>query len=346
MCAATHRTIWDCARESAEQTRTEPPSETLLSAVNQPDRHCVISSDTSRNRILLFPGSFNPPHRGHAALLNAILSSLSRSLNIRGAIIFPHDDEQLKRRAREDISRFSFDKAQRISLWAESSSFPKNDTWLYNDCRDSLTRLQKQMLRNLKKQRVKLCFLLLVGPDWVTRQATYDPGQWNCTEAITSDISRPVDFRFQHTLGQLPGCSPWSFHFVGETLDVATTANCQGEGFRGGSGCGNFASLMSLADSVSSLGVCEWSLVLWTCLTLRRPIRQYYFKPSDRNATITSPSSSDIRKAIQNSLTQGRLPNDSELEDALSPGLLLGYVQKITIVSTDSNPYPAISNEK
>jgi len=49
------------------------------------------------NHILLYPGSFNPSHLGHVALLNHGMSA-GHDLNIIAAIIVPLDDKSLDRK--------------------------------------------------------------------------------------------------------------------------------------------------------------------------------------------------------------------------------------------------------
>ena len=47
-----------------------------------------------RNRIILYPGFVNPPHRRNEALLRNVFDS-SQVLNVIAAIIVPLDDEDL-----------------------------------------------------------------------------------------------------------------------------------------------------------------------------------------------------------------------------------------------------------
>ncbi|KAK2609085.1 hypothetical protein QQS21_002312 [Conoideocrella luteorostrata] len=201
------RTIWDYSCEAAIQAGTRVPMNTLPFSPKHNPQHSIVHE--GNNRILLFPGSFNPPHQGHLALLNATIGWTMKHLNIRGIILFPRDGKELEPKILDERFSIILDKGKRIELWRESGDIPENDMWLFDSDRDSLSRFQRQLQRNLKKTRIKLSFMLLIGPDWMSTHTRYDPGQWNCSEAITCDASRPVDFRCEYTLRQFSGCSPW-----------------------------------------------------------------------------------------------------------------------------------------
>lgn len=200
--------IWDYIREACEQCNISIPSDGLPFTNNQDVKSSIIDAE-GRNRILLFPGAFNPAHEGHLQLLQSVLNDMKKHLDIRGVVIFPHGDEQIRDKTREEPADLGLDKTKRSALWRNAAGFPADNAWIFTESRSALTRFQKQLQGNLRKENVNLTFLLLVGSDWISTRAVYDPGQWNCSETITSDVSRPVDFRCEYTLRQIPGCFDW-----------------------------------------------------------------------------------------------------------------------------------------
>lgn len=53
-------------------------------------------------------------------------------------------------------------------------------------------------------------FVVLTGPDYISRQASLPWNAWNCEEIIVSDISRWADFATSSdTLWRLRNCEPW-----------------------------------------------------------------------------------------------------------------------------------------
>jgi nicotinic acid mononucleotide adenylyltransferase len=202
-------TLWDWIQEAADKCNISIPSHTLPFTTNSNLPSSILRSEGS-NRVLVFPGAFNPPHKGHIQLLNSIREDTLKLLHIRGVIIFPHDDEHIQHKTELEQFSLGLTKSRRLSLWGDAEGFPKNDTWIFGGSRKSLVRLQKQLQGDLRRKNISLSFLLLVGPDWITTHSIYDPWQWKCTEAITSDVCRLVDFRCEYTLRQLPGCSDWT----------------------------------------------------------------------------------------------------------------------------------------
>jgi FAD synthase len=81
------------------------------------------------NRVLLYPGSFNPPHRGHEALLNRAFAC-SHDINAIAAIILPLDDSRVEAKCRHLGHDLIFTKEQRVQLW---KGYGMHDwRWVYN----------------------------------------------------------------------------------------------------------------------------------------------------------------------------------------------------------------------
>ncbi|TWU72086.1 hypothetical protein ED733_003983 [Metarhizium rileyi] len=162
--------IWDYVREACIQCNITGPDDSLEYTPAHTEGRPVIHADDS-NRVLLFPGAFNPPHQGHVQLLKSVLSDVTRHLNIRGVIIFPQDDEQVREKTKHEPVDLDLTKSKRSALWRSAEEFPEKDAWVFEGSRSSLRNLQDQLQRNLKGEHINLTYLLLVGPDWLSTRA-------------------------------------------------------------------------------------------------------------------------------------------------------------------------------
>ena len=164
------------------------------------------------NRVLLYPGSFNPPHKGHLELLSHIFHDARDSLNIVGAIILPVDEQHLywKRSYLHDAKPLILTKMQRVSLIQNSSFFEEDWTAVWDQPMNEWHSFRRDLERALLVNDITITFSFVGGPDKISVDKLPDPDYWDCREAITSNISRPLDFvREQGPLRRLDGCRDW-----------------------------------------------------------------------------------------------------------------------------------------
>ncbi len=81
------------------------------------------------NRILLYLGAFNPPHRGHLNLIRHVFDNAGDDLNIVLAIISPMDDDRLLDKFSDENNPLLLTQKQRITLWKAHGLPPNIIVW-------------------------------------------------------------------------------------------------------------------------------------------------------------------------------------------------------------------------
>ncbi|KAJ9602330.1 hypothetical protein H2200_013185 [Cladophialophora chaetospira] len=169
----------------------------------------ILRSDRT-NRILLYSGSFNPPHLGHKALLRHVFEN-SQNINVIAALVIPTDDQRLQEKKPTGQRKFSFQ--QRVKLWQGYG--PSDWYWVCDRESDSAWHaFEAGLIQSARRDGFKLKFVSVLGPDYADMTKGV---AWNyLREHIVSDIARSADFVATEgaSLKQLPGCDPW------ETVDV------------------------------------------------------------------------------------------------------------------------------
>ncbi|KAK7749056.1 hypothetical protein SLS62_008451 [Diatrype stigma] len=147
------------------------------------------------NRILLFNGCFNPPHRGHLALLEDAFHHSGEDLHAIAAVVLVASEEYLRwkfHRPRAEGRDVHLSDAQRIQLW-EGELGATNNNWCLAYPEDQWWEVSDRLKRDLARDGFELEFVRVAGGDKVGLRSQAH-GQWNCRTLITSDICRRVDF--------------------------------------------------------------------------------------------------------------------------------------------------------
>lgn len=279
------------------------------------------------NRILLYPGSFNPPHQGHLDLLRHVYYEAGEDLSIIAAVILPTDDYQLREKLRNEPSPLILERKKRVHLWT-GDGLP-DWVWVSDKSEEEWRNFRRQLEAATKRDKIDLKFILLAGPDCVGANSMCDPSHWGCWDVITSDISRPVDFRYPSSMRQISGYSMWTrprsdVRQIGK-LVRAKMASRPETGVCSSMKSTQMLTVLSeiphaVAEILSELKS------LWECERLRKPKGMIRFVPCDlRVQTKEAPSSTQIRHLVD--AHQG-YELELVLENlALNPCILADYIR-------------------
>ena len=158
------------------------------------------------NRILLYPGCFNPPHRSHEALLHYAFTNC-QDMNVVAAIVLPLDDDDVDAKNHRAGDGLVLTKDERVRLWRGHG--PHDWRWVYDRTIEEWYSFRHNLTEAVSRDGFNLKFTLLAGPDYIKRDSTMPWNAWNCEEIVTSDIGRAADFAIANHLLQLPDCEPW-----------------------------------------------------------------------------------------------------------------------------------------
>lgn len=161
------------------------------------------------NRILVHPGSFNPPHLGHLELLRHGFTYSGRDYNIVAAIVVFLDDKSLIKNFASKKNPVLFTKTERVRLW--KGYVPSDWYWPYDRSESEWFDFQRNLTEVITKDGFKVSWVALCGPDYVRIDCLPSSLEWGCKEIIVSNIGRRADFvrRARNTLTNLRGCEAW-----------------------------------------------------------------------------------------------------------------------------------------
>ncbi|KAK5989217.1 hypothetical protein PT974_10719 [Cladobotryum mycophilum] len=270
------------------------------------------------NHIMLFPGSFNPPHRGHLDLLLHAFNNAGDDLHLVSAIVLPTDDEKLCDKTSGEERSIVIPKTDRAYILRHAVAKDNKWAFVYKGSHTKWKEDRQKLEADARKDGIDLKFILLVGPDWITTTSLYDPEYWQCRNAITSDASRPVDFRCPHTLRQLSGCTLWDkVRYEMFWLEKKIRAKTRGMA----------EEAINEAIKVAYLKLENVSV----CQTFRKPKRTIRFVSSNIDFQPPNPPSSTKLRQILASDEYAEMGAQLRENQALNPGALLccSFMHKI-----------------
>ncbi|KAI2784656.1 hypothetical protein F4815DRAFT_440959 [Daldinia loculata] len=158
------------------------------------------------NRIILYPGCFNPPHRGHQSMVNCAFSC-SQDIDVIAAIVLPLGTSYSPENAKEFMEDVWFTMAQRVRLWRGDNG-PHDWLWVYDQGRHEWEIFRYNLEHAIKADGFPFEFIYLGGPDHIGRfHVSKRP--WGCDNMIVSDIGRETDFVGDETLIRIERHGNW-----------------------------------------------------------------------------------------------------------------------------------------
>ena len=120
--------------------------------------------DASRtNFVLIYRGSFNPPHRGHMAILWHAYYQLTKTVNVVAAVIRPNPDSKVQSKCKKGGNR-ALKMEHRTRLWMENPHFPPW-AWVKEDTHMTTRSLVEEINSRASKDGFTVQSMDLLGPD-------------------------------------------------------------------------------------------------------------------------------------------------------------------------------------
>ena len=173
-------------------------------------KHAPVLHRNRENKIIMYTGSFNPPHLGHIELaFHTFLRSSSTTIAV---VLLPLRDRlKAKDGAMINGKVFATEKEQRIALL--QNDLLQRWTWFYKGHRTDLERYGTTLIEEAKKDGFQVSFVVLAGSDKFEREKVESKPFWisGWGEIITSDITRASSLFNgpKRPPRRLPGCRSW-----------------------------------------------------------------------------------------------------------------------------------------
>ena len=181
-----------------------PPDNRIFDSV----RSAPILTNTEMNRVLIYPGSFNPPHRGHLHLLKHVFTRGTHDLNVIAAIILPRSDESVCKKVNDEQGLFRFGRAERCFLWKQDVCFPPW-AWVYEKSTTSFPAFLDRLAQETQKDGYSIEFVNLYGAGVASPEYPPRP-PYGCKTIIMSDVARAANFeRSSGRIKDFEGFTKW-----------------------------------------------------------------------------------------------------------------------------------------
>lgn len=159
------------------------------------------------NLLLVYGGSFNPPHRGH---INALLSGLRPEIAAVAIVVLPSEDWYLRDKVSRSHPGFFLQQKRRADILGAIPSIPKDKVWVWTITWYPFRPFTDALLRLTKADGYKLNIARLIGPDNVNVEDPLNIMPFAFAGALVTNRARHDATHF------LPGGKPVSWKGFGE----------------------------------------------------------------------------------------------------------------------------------
>jgi hypothetical protein len=160
------------------------------------------------NRILMYPGSFNPPHMGHKLLLTHAFFR-SNMENVVAAIVSPNSSEWIRKKLHNEPDALILSREERARLWDDDQLTPWS--WVNPYKNQSDGDFENALLRIVQANGFDIEFALVVGGDHIEQAASNNNDDEDSLEPIVifSDGLRSVPRAPNGSLLTFAGYGEW-----------------------------------------------------------------------------------------------------------------------------------------
>ncbi|KAG9505032.1 hypothetical protein J7337_001998 [Fusarium musae] len=267
-------------------------TEAALDPLQKLDGHLKKGQD---NLILVYGGSFNPPHRGH---LDVLLSALHPVVNAVAVVVLPSEDFHLRHKLKNSHPEFFMSRKTRAALWAEMPQVPRSKVWIWSETWYPFFTFMEAAQRLCEADGYKIVFSHLIGPDNLNRADALNNLPYRLPRILVTNKARHVPSQF------LPDGQPTKWKGFGDWLPQK----------------------MTCSDQNGQLEEAAEEATLWTCRgtdSLGHVTMGYYLDFAKR------PTGSDINSTAMRRALLERHSLDEEVLSQLSTTDLLSILEPV-----------------
>ncbi|KAE8372778.1 hypothetical protein BDV26DRAFT_297525, partial [Aspergillus bertholletiae] len=146
------------------------------------------------NLIIIYGGSFNPPHKGH---LEVLLSGLHPELGAAAVLVLPSEDFHLRHKLANNHLEFFLSQDRRADLLDALPGIPKDRVWVWSSTWYPLKPFMETLVRLTRADGFQVAFAHLVGPDNLNLQNPLDIYPYELPRMVVSNKARYVAEHFR-----------------------------------------------------------------------------------------------------------------------------------------------------